>query len=71
MIVKGNIITPSGDMWLSNGITASRYVILAVNDSVSNWYEITQEQAEKILNPPVDEELTAEEIAEALAEVLS
>lgn len=44
MNIDGNIITPSENKWLSNGFTASKKVILAVNDSPENWSEITEEE---------------------------
>ena len=62
MIIDGNRLTPENGMWLSNGQTASQLVLLGVNDSASNWYEITAEEAEGILNPPIDEDLTDSEI---------
>lgn len=67
MIIDGNIIYPSEDKWLCNGYTASKKVILAVNDSPSNWYEITEEEADAILNPIVEEEV---DDAEALNIIL-
>ena len=57
MKIDGNIITPSENKWLSNGFTASKKVILAVNDSSENWSEITEEEADAILNPEIEEEL--------------
>lgn len=62
MIIDGNRLTPENGMWLSNGQTASQMVLLAVNDSASNWYEITAEEAEEILNPQIEEDLTDSEI---------
>lgn len=62
MIIDGNRLTPESGMWLSNGQTASQMVLLGVNDSASNWYEITAEEAEEILNPPIEEDLTDSEI---------
>lgn len=66
MIIDGNILYPTEGKWLCNGHTASLKVILAVNDSPSNWYEITEEEADTILNPDIDEEPTAEEIINIL-----
>ena len=51
MIIDGNRLTPENGMWLSNGQTASQRVLLAVNDSASNWYEITAEEAEVEFDP--------------------
>lgn len=66
MIIDGNRLTPENGMWLSNGQTASQMVLLAVNDSASNWYEITAEEAEEILNPPIEEDPTPEEALDFL-----
>ena len=46
---KLTILKPSKNMRLTNGVDiAEKDVCLGVGDSVDNWYEITEEKAERI-----------------------
>ncbi len=53
MIIREKILReliPSENMRLTNGETiAEDNVVLAVSDSPDNWYEITEEEAERRL----------------------
>ncbi len=40
-------LTASDGMTLTNGVTFSKEVYLGINDSVDNWWEITDEEAQK------------------------
>lgn len=52
MIIREKILReliPSENMRLTNGETiAEDIVVLAVSDSPDNWYEITEEKAQRI-----------------------
>lgn len=61
-----NIIEPSEGMYLCNGATASKRVILGINDTAENWYEITEEEAQAILNPIIDEDIDDTEALEII-----
>ena len=46
---KLTILKPSKNMRLTNGVDiAEKDVCLGVGDSVDNWYEITDEKAQRI-----------------------
>ena len=64
MIIKSidpPIISPEEGKRLTNGdVIAERDVYIGVGDKIENWYEITEEEAEKIL----EERRASEEIGQ-------
>lgn len=50
MIIESNILKASEGMILTNGETFGKTVYLGKNDSIDNWYEITEEDAERLQN---------------------
>ena len=59
--MKPDIIAKEG-MWLTNGETFSKSVYLGKNDSVTNWYEITDSEYKEILRKQEEEILNDHEI---------
>ena len=58
MIIDGNKLTPDvGFDYITNGETWSELVYLGRTDRVDNWHDTNDEPPE----PPIDDELTAEE----------
>lgn len=49
MIIENNILRAEDGKLLTNGNTAGSKVILAINDSADNWWEITEEEYNKII----------------------
>ena len=47
-IVKENVLKADESMMLTNGETFGKVVYLGYNDSIDNWYEITDEEAEAL-----------------------
>ena len=41
-------LTASDGMWLTNGVAYGKIVYLGVNDSPENWYEITEEEYQRV-----------------------
>lgn len=69
-IENGITVLTAGDgMKLTNGEAFGSTVRLGVHDSESNWYEITEAEAEKLMEVEDDEEPTAEDYEAALAEM--
>ena len=48
MIVEGNVLTAEEGKILTNGSTYSKQVWLGVNDSVNNWWEVDEAEAEEL-----------------------
>lgn len=48
MIVEGNILTADEGKMLTNGSTYSKQVWLGINDSVNNWQEVDETEAEEV-----------------------
>lgn len=48
MIIEGNVLTADEGKVLSNGSTYSKQVWLGVNDSVNNWWEVDEAEAEEV-----------------------
>lgn len=63
------VLTADDGMKLTNGTSFGSVVYLGANDSESNWYEITEAEAEKLMEGENDEEATAEDYEAALAEM--
>ena len=50
-------IIPSENMRLTNGVDiAEKSVFLGIGDSADNWYEISEEEAERILAEKLQKE---------------
>ena len=41
-------LTASDGMWLTNGGACGKIVYLGVNDAPENWYEITEEEYQRV-----------------------
>lgn len=52
------VLTADDGMKLTNGEAFGSTVQLGVNDSENNWYEVTQEEAERMQAEAEEEELT-------------
>lgn len=51
MVMENNRVVADSDKWLTNGATVGKVVYLGVNDDISNWSEISNEEYEsKFLN---------------------
>lgn len=48
MIVEGNVLTAEEGKVLTNGSTYSKQVWLGINDSVNNWLEVDEADAEEV-----------------------
>lgn len=48
MIVEGNVLTAEEGKVLTNGSTYSKQVWLGINDSVNNWWEVDEADAEEV-----------------------
>ena len=48
MIIENNRVVADFDKWLTNGITVGKVVYLGVNDDISNWHEISNEEYESM-----------------------
>ena len=55
------VLTADDGMKLTNGDAFGTTVHLGVNDSADNWHEVTEAEAEKMMEEIEKEELTAEE----------
>ena len=62
------VLTADNGMKLTNGSSFGSVVCLGVHDNESNWHEITEAEAEKLMAEE-DEEATAEDYQTALAEM--
>lgn len=50
-----NVLTARKGYVYTNGETHSTVIRLGINDSVDNWHEITEEEAERLHNEKVQE----------------
>ena len=41
-------LTASDGMWLTNGAACGKIVYLGVNDAPENWFEITEEEYQRV-----------------------
>ena len=48
MIINDNVLKADEGMTLTNGEAFGKVVYLGINDSMNNWYEITDEEAEEL-----------------------
>ena len=48
MIINDNVLKADEGMTLTNGEAFGKVVYLGINDSVENWHEITDEEAEEL-----------------------
>lgn len=60
MKIENNILMTDIGMILTNGSTFGHTVYLGKYDSVDNWHEITEEEAERLQN----EEVPTEDLSE-------
>lgn len=59
--------------YLTNGKTFGKVVYLGKNDSIDNWQEITEEEAERLQNieTPTEEEVTEASNYEKIIDILT
>ena len=50
MIINDNVLKADEGMTLTNGEAFGKTIYLGINDSVDNWYEITDEEAKELKN---------------------
>ena len=55
MIINDNVLKADEGMTLTNGETFGKVVYLGINDSMNNWHEITNEDAEEMQNIELEE----------------
>ena len=48
MIINDNVLQADEGMTLTNGEAFGKVVYLGINDSMNNWHEITDEEAEEL-----------------------
>lgn len=48
MVIEGNVLTAEEGKVLTNGSTYSKQVWLGINDSVDNWHEVDEAEAEEV-----------------------
>ena len=48
MIINDNVLKADEGMTLTNGEAFGKVVYLGINDSMNNWHEITDEEAEEL-----------------------
>lgn len=48
MVIEGNVLTADEGKVLTNGSTYSKQVWLGINDSVNNWWEVDETDAEEV-----------------------
>ena len=53
---KVTVLKADEGMTLTNGEAFGKVVYLGINDSVSNWHEITDEEAEKLQTAELETE---------------
>ncbi len=71
MIIENNVLKADNGMMLTNGNTFGHTVYLGVGDSVDNWHEITEEEAERLQNieTPTENEATEADYISALEDL--
>lgn len=55
MIINDNVLKADEGMTLTNGEAFGKTIYLGINDSVENWHEITNEDAEEMQNIELEE----------------
>ncbi len=70
-VINEKTIQADEGMNLTNGTAFGVIVYLGKNDSIDNWYEITEEEAERLQNTetPTDTEATETDYIKALEEL--
>ena len=48
MIINDNVLKADEGMTLTNGEAFGKTIYLGINDSVENWHEITDKEAEEL-----------------------
>lgn len=48
MVIEKNVLTAEEGKMLTNGSTYSKQVWLGINDSVNNWCEVDETEAEEV-----------------------
>lgn len=71
MKIENNILTADIGMMLTNGKTFGKTVCLGIGDTIDNWHEITEEEAERLQNieTPTEEEATEADYISALEDL--
>lgn len=66
-----NVLTAREGYVYTNGETFSNVIRLGINDNADNWYEITEEEAERLQNTetPTDTKATETDYINALEEL--
>lgn len=69
--INDNTIQADEGMQLTNSTAFGSIVTLGKNDSIDNWHEITEEEAERLQNTdtPTDTEATETDYINALEEL--
>jgi hypothetical protein len=64
-LINETTIQADEGMLLTNGTAFGSIVMLGKNDSIDNWYEITEEEAERLQNTePTETETPTDEATE-------
>ena len=70
MKIENNILTADIGMVLTNGNTFGHTVYLGIGDSIINWHEITEAEAERLQSiEPTETEATEADYINALEEL--
>jgi hypothetical protein len=71
MKIVNNILTADIGMMLTNGETFGKTVYLGNGDSIDNWHEITEEEAERLqsIETPTETEATEADYISALEDL--
>lgn len=66
-----NVLTAKEGYVYTNGETFSDVIRLGINDSIDNWHEITEEEAERLQSEesPTETEATEEDYIKALKDL--
>lgn len=68
-ITEQIILTADEGMYLTNGDTCGKTVVLPKSADISEWREITEEEYNEIMNAPEEEQATEEDYQNALREL--
>ena len=70
MKIENNILTADIGMVLTNGNTFGHTVYLGIGDSINNWHEITEAEAERLQSiEPTETEATEADYINALEDL--
>lgn len=71
MKIENNVLKADNGMMLTNGETFGHTVCLGIGDSIDNWHEITEEEAERLqsIETPTEEEATEADYISALEDL--